>query len=195
MDLRGYGRSTGPPEMSRPASENPPVVGSATAVQDRDGRELIRQRRNLPRLVHMGWSWDSPRNYTRADRDRPCGWTPVTTAVRSRLSVPRDRWLCGCAQTRRGEPLSIRPSAASSRFGSCGSRIPVGERRMANQVTFVGVPAERTQRPGLVGAQWLGALARAPAIVLAEPAGTRLRAFNRHRTSSEDGETTEASRR
>ena len=58
MDLRGYGRSTRPPEMDRPAGENPPVVRGETAVQDIAAvAEFIRQRRNLPRLVHMGWSW------------------------------------------------------------------------------------------------------------------------------------------
>jgi pimeloyl-ACP methyl ester carboxylesterase len=58
MDLRGYGRSTRPPEMSRPAAENRPIVGGETAVADIAAvAAFIRERRGLPRIVHMGWSW------------------------------------------------------------------------------------------------------------------------------------------
>jgi pimeloyl-ACP methyl ester carboxylesterase len=34
MDLRGYGRSTRPPEMSKPSAENPPIVNTDVAVKD-----------------------------------------------------------------------------------------------------------------------------------------------------------------
>src|SRR5262245_35216553 len=34
VDLRGYGRSTRPPEMDKPAAENEPIVRTATAVKD-----------------------------------------------------------------------------------------------------------------------------------------------------------------
>jgi pimeloyl-ACP methyl ester carboxylesterase len=58
MDLRGYGRSTRPPEMSQPASASPPIVRGETAVQDIAAvAEFVRQRRGVPKLVHMGWSW------------------------------------------------------------------------------------------------------------------------------------------
>jgi pimeloyl-ACP methyl ester carboxylesterase len=58
MDLRGYGRSTRPPEMARPAAESPPIVRGETAVADIAAvAEFIRQRRGLPRIVVMGWSW------------------------------------------------------------------------------------------------------------------------------------------
>ncbi|MCK8783941.1 alpha/beta hydrolase [Roseomonas sp. NAR14] len=58
MDVRGYGRSTRPPEMARPAAENPPLVRGETAVADIAAvADFIRERRGLPRLVVMGWSW------------------------------------------------------------------------------------------------------------------------------------------
>jgi pimeloyl-ACP methyl ester carboxylesterase len=58
MDIRGYGRSTRPPEMARPANENPPLVRGETALRDIAAvAEFIRDQRRLPRLVHMGWSW------------------------------------------------------------------------------------------------------------------------------------------
>ena len=34
VDLRGYGRSTRPPEMEKPAAENPPIVRTDVAVKD-----------------------------------------------------------------------------------------------------------------------------------------------------------------
>jgi pimeloyl-ACP methyl ester carboxylesterase len=58
LDVRGFGHSTRPPEMARPASENPPVVRSETAVRDISAAaEFIRGRRSVPRLAVMGWSW------------------------------------------------------------------------------------------------------------------------------------------
>lgn len=58
MDLRGYGRSTRPPEMSQPAAANPPIVRGDTAVADIAAvADFIRQRRGLERLVVLGHSW------------------------------------------------------------------------------------------------------------------------------------------
>lgn len=60
MDIRGYGRSTRPPEMSQPPEANPPIVRGDTALADiAAAAAFIRQHRNVPRLVHMGWSWGS----------------------------------------------------------------------------------------------------------------------------------------
>ncbi len=58
LDIRGYGRSTRPPEMAKPASESPPIVRGETAVKDiATAASFIRQRRGIPKLVAMGWSW------------------------------------------------------------------------------------------------------------------------------------------
>jgi pimeloyl-ACP methyl ester carboxylesterase len=58
MDVRGFGRSTRPPEMDRPAAENPPVVTTDDGVTDFGAVvDHIRQRRGVPRLNLMGWSW------------------------------------------------------------------------------------------------------------------------------------------
>ncbi|WP_149539503.1 alpha/beta hydrolase [Siccirubricoccus phaeus] len=58
MDLRGYGRSTRPPEMSQPPEANQPLVRGEVAVADIAAvAGFIRQRRSLPKIVHMGWSW------------------------------------------------------------------------------------------------------------------------------------------
>jgi pimeloyl-ACP methyl ester carboxylesterase len=58
MDLRGYGRSTRPPEMAQPASANPPIVRGETALKDIvAAADFIRSRRGLSKLTVMGWSW------------------------------------------------------------------------------------------------------------------------------------------
>ena len=58
VDLRGYGRSTRPPEFARPADENPPVVRTDVAVRDVAAAvDSILQRRRLRSLDLIGWSW------------------------------------------------------------------------------------------------------------------------------------------
>ncbi len=60
LDIRGYGRSTRPPEMSQPPEANPPIVRGDTAVKDiATAAAFIRERRNVGKLVHIGWSWGS----------------------------------------------------------------------------------------------------------------------------------------
>jgi pimeloyl-ACP methyl ester carboxylesterase len=58
VDIRGYGRSTRPAEMSQPPEANPPVVRGDIAVSDIGAAAaFIRQQRGLPRIALMGWSW------------------------------------------------------------------------------------------------------------------------------------------
>lgn len=58
VDLRGYGRSTRPPEMDRPAEENRPIVRTDVAGRDVAAAvDFILQHRGVPRLSLLGWSW------------------------------------------------------------------------------------------------------------------------------------------
>jgi len=58
VDARGYGRSTRPPEMDQPAASNPPIVTTDVAVKDVGSAiDFILQRRGIPRINLMGWSW------------------------------------------------------------------------------------------------------------------------------------------
>jgi len=60
LDLRGYGKSTRPQEMSQDARSNPPIVRGDTAVKDIGTVvDFILARRNIPRLNLLGWSWGS----------------------------------------------------------------------------------------------------------------------------------------
>lgn len=58
VDVRGYGRSTRPPEMDRPPEESPPIVRTDVAARDVAAAvDLVLRRRGIPRLNLLGWSW------------------------------------------------------------------------------------------------------------------------------------------
>jgi pimeloyl-ACP methyl ester carboxylesterase len=58
VDVRGYGRSSRPPEMSQPASDNAPVVRTPTATRDvATAAAFVRQRNGVTRINLIGWSW------------------------------------------------------------------------------------------------------------------------------------------
>jgi pimeloyl-ACP methyl ester carboxylesterase len=58
VDVRGYGRSTPPPEMGVPASDNQPIVRTPVAVRDVAAAvAFIRSRRNVEKVNLIGWSW------------------------------------------------------------------------------------------------------------------------------------------
>ena len=58
IDVRGYGRSTRPPEMDQPSASNPPIVTTDVAVKDVGSAiDFILQRRGVSKLSLMGWSW------------------------------------------------------------------------------------------------------------------------------------------
>jgi pimeloyl-ACP methyl ester carboxylesterase len=58
LDIRGYGKSTRPKELAEKPDANPPIVRTETAVKDISTVvDFILKRRNIPRLVPLGWSW------------------------------------------------------------------------------------------------------------------------------------------
>ncbi len=58
VDLRGYGRSTRPAEMERPATDNPPIVTTDVAIRDVGSAvDQILARRGVDRIALLGWSW------------------------------------------------------------------------------------------------------------------------------------------
>jgi pimeloyl-ACP methyl ester carboxylesterase len=58
IDIRGFGRSTRPPELARPAADGQPVARGEQAMGDLAAAvEFIRQRRGIERLSLLGHSW------------------------------------------------------------------------------------------------------------------------------------------
>ena len=73
VDVRGYGRSTRPPAMDGPATENPPFATTADAVKDVGSAvDFILKRRNISKLNLIGWSWGTAimAGYTMNNNDR-----------------------------------------------------------------------------------------------------------------------------
>ncbi len=58
VDVRGYGHSTRPAAMAEPTQDNPPFADTDDAVKDVGlAVDFILQRRNVPKLNLVGWSW------------------------------------------------------------------------------------------------------------------------------------------
>ncbi len=58
VDIRGYGGSTRPAEMSQPPAANKPVATSADAANDLSAAvDYVLKMRNIPKLDLFGWSW------------------------------------------------------------------------------------------------------------------------------------------
>jgi pimeloyl-ACP methyl ester carboxylesterase len=58
VDLRGYGRSTRPPEMEQPAADNSPIVTTDVAIRDVGSAvEHVRRVTGVDRVTLLGWSW------------------------------------------------------------------------------------------------------------------------------------------
>jgi pimeloyl-ACP methyl ester carboxylesterase len=118
MDVRGYGRSTRPPEMSQPAKENRPIVHTEVAVKDFGAViDHILARRGVSKINLLAWSWGTviAGAYTAQNNDKvgrlilyaPV-WlrqTPSLVRVEGPLAAyrtvtmdaARQRWLTGVA--------------------------------------------------------------------------------------------------
>jgi pimeloyl-ACP methyl ester carboxylesterase len=58
LDVRGYGLSTRPVQMDRPASESAPFAGTEEAMRDVDAVvEFVKKRRQIDKVNLIGWSW------------------------------------------------------------------------------------------------------------------------------------------
>src|SRR5271169_3377664 len=58
VDVRGYGRSTRPAEMSQPPEANKPIVSTAVAAHDLGvAVDYILGKRKVSKINLMGWSW------------------------------------------------------------------------------------------------------------------------------------------
>ena len=72
VDVRGYGRSTRPPEMSQPPEANKPIVSTKVAAHDLGAAvDYILHKRKVTRIDLMGWSWGTSIASTRRCSTRP----------------------------------------------------------------------------------------------------------------------------
>ena len=124
VDLRGYGKSTRPPEMDKPAADNEPIVRTETAVKDVGAAvDFILKRRGVSKINLLGWSWGTSIMgwYTAQNNDKvnklvlyAPQWirtTPSLIQAGSKLgayrTVSRDaakaRWLTGVPEEKKAE--------------------------------------------------------------------------------------------
>lgn len=122
VDVRGYGRSTRPPEMDQPADQNAPIARTDTAVKDVGAAvDFILKRRKISKINLMGWSWGTAIMgwYTSQNNDKVTKlvlyaprWlnsTPSLGSAAGKLAAYRtvtmdsakERWLKGVAEDKR----------------------------------------------------------------------------------------------
>ena len=122
LDVRGYGRSSRPAAMDKPAADSPPIATTDEAVEDVAAVvDFVRSRRSLRKVGLLGWSWGTAIMATYAARhpdavERLALYAPVwlrTTPSLVQVSGPvgayrtvsRDaalgRWLTGVADDKK----------------------------------------------------------------------------------------------
>ena len=124
LDLRGYGRSTRPKEMSEPAENNAPIVNTEVARRDVGAVvDHVLARRSIQRVNLIGWSWGTSTmaSYTAENPGKVARlvlyapqWlrtTPSLVQVQGKLGAyrtvrreaARDRWLNGVPEDKKAE--------------------------------------------------------------------------------------------
>ena len=121
VDVRGYSRSTRPASMDGPPGQGTPIASTAEAARDVGAAvDFILQRRGVPKLNLMGWSWGTSIMglYTTAHNDkveRLVLYAPQwLSTVRTPTDAPplgayrtvtrqqtRERWLMGVPEDKR----------------------------------------------------------------------------------------------
>ncbi|MCE4225440.1 alpha/beta hydrolase [Methylobacterium sp. C25] len=155
VDLRGYGRSTRPPEMSQAPEANGPIVRTETAVKDVGSAvDAILKRRGLAKLDLMGWSWGTTimASYTTQHPDKV-----------SRLVLYAPQW------------IRTTPSPMATGSGPLGAYRSV-TKQTAHERWLTGVPHDKVD--SLIPAGWFEQWAAAtfatdPIGAKAEPAVIR----------------------
>jgi pimeloyl-ACP methyl ester carboxylesterase len=138
LDLRGYGKSTRPAEMADKPEANAPIVTGQTAVKDiGTAVDFILQRRNIPRLNLLGWSWGTTLMAT---------YTTQNAAKVERLLLYAPAWI---RQT---------PSLVQAGAGKLGAYRMVN-RDQAKERWYTGVPEDK--KAALIPAGWFDAWADA----------------------------------
>lgn len=124
VDLRGYGKSTRPPEMDKPPADSMPIVRTETAVKDVAAVvAFILKRRGVSKIDLLGWSWGTSTMgwYTAQNNDKvnklvlyAPQWlrnAPALTdtggAIGAYRAVSRDaakgRWLTGVPEAKKAD--------------------------------------------------------------------------------------------
>ena len=148
LDLRGYGKSTRPPEMDDKPEANAPIVRGVTAVKDISAVvDFILRRRGIPRLNLLGWSWGTTLMAT---------YTTENPGKVERLVLYAPAWI-------RTTPSLSRPA------GPLGAYRAVA-REQAKSRWLTGVPEDK--KAALIPAGWFESWA--DATFATDPVGAKM---------------------
>ncbi len=137
VDIRGYGRSTRPPEMDQPPEDNEPIAPTETAVKDVGAAvDFILKRRGVSKIDLMGWSWGTS----------IMGWYTVQNNSKvNRLVLYAPGW--------------VRDAASLTDPGGKLGAYRTVSRNAAKDRWLTGVPADK--QAGLIPPGWFEAWADA----------------------------------
>jgi pimeloyl-ACP methyl ester carboxylesterase len=149
LDIRGYGRSTRPNEMSQSADANPPIVRGDTAGRDLAAViDFVLKRRNIARVSLVGWSWGTTLSAT---------YTTKNPGKVERLALYAPQW------------LRVAPGSAPATAPTALGAYRTVTRAQALERWYTGVPEDK--KAALIPAGWFDAWA--DAVWAGDPVGTR----------------------
>ena len=189
VDVRGYGKSTRPTEMDKPAADNEPIVRTPTAVRDVGAAvDFILKRRGVSKINLLGWSWGTA----------IMGWyTTQNNNKVNRLVLGAPRWISSNGQVAPTDPGGklgayrvVTRDAAKARWlkgvpeDKQADLIPAGWFEAWANATFATDPVGANQTPPVVRAP-NGAVRDAREFWVAgkamyDPAGIRVPTFLAH---------------
>ena len=154
VDVRGYGRSTRPPEMSQPPEANKPIVTTKVAAQDLGTAvDYILKKRKVSKINVMGWSWGTSiaGSYTSEHNDKV-----------NRLVLYAPQWIRTEPPAANQPPLGayrlVSKDSAKARWlkdvpeGKQADLIPPGVFEAWANATWATDPESTKQNPGMLRA-------------------------------------------
>jgi pimeloyl-ACP methyl ester carboxylesterase len=157
LDLRGYGKSTRPKEMSEDAAANPPLVRNDTAIKDiATVVDFVLARRNIPRVNLLGWSWGTA---------LMAGYTAQNNAKVERLVLYAPVWIrqtASLVQTGPGPTPAYRSVARDAALGRWMTGVPEDKKAALIPAGWFDAWADATWATDPVGAKQNPPVLRAP---------------------------------
>jgi pimeloyl-ACP methyl ester carboxylesterase len=165
LDVRGYGRSTRPPEMAQAADAHPPIVRGDTAVKDIGAVvDFILKRRAIPRLNLIGWSWGTVLMAT---------YTTQNAAKVERLVLYAPGWIrqtASLVQTGAGPLGAYRTATREQAMTRWMTGVPEDKKATLIPAGWFDAWADATWATDPVGAKQSPPVIRAPNGVVADSA-------------------------
>ncbi len=157
LDLRGYGKSTRPKEMSEEAAKNPPLVRNDIAIKDISTVvDFVLARRSIPRVNLLGWSWGTA---------LMAGYTAQNNAKVERLVLYAPAWIrqtASLVQTGPGPTPAYRAVSRDAAMGRWLTGVPEDKKAALIPAGWFDAWADATWATDADGAKMTPPVLRAP---------------------------------